>query len=170
MNTSFSDTATISALDGSRIRINPLRLMDNARSLMRLVQRLIGAALVLAALALWALPGASWASDLLLFKLAFSLAMGFSGLALWQMGTASRQVEIELDTETYEVRVIMNVMGRSIDIMQCRFNDLQRVEIEKNILRLWDGGGNFLAEVDMVRPEVKDRLMRALKNTNLLEA
>ena len=170
MNTSLSDTGAIGTSQPSRVRVNPVRAMDNARSLLRVVQRFSGAALVLAALGLWIVPGASWAAELALVKLAVSLGMGFTGLALWQIGTNTRQVEIELDTESLEARVIMNSMGRSITILNCRFNDLSRVDVHGNTLKLWDCEGNYLAEVDMCRPEVRDRLLRALEDAGLMTA
>ena len=148
--------------------ISPVRLVDGARSAFRVAQRFSGAGLVLAALALWILPGASWAGDLALVKLTLSLAMGFSGLALWQMGSVSNRVEIELDTTTSEVKVMVNAMGRRMKVLHCRFNDLQRAELDGNSLRLWDSEGHFLAEVDMCSPEVKRRLMAAMENSGLL--
>lgn len=151
-----------------QMQVSPVRVLDSARSLLRLAQRFAGAVLVLAALGLWIVPGASWASELALVKLAVSLAMGFSGLALWQMGQPVRSVEIELDTENLEARVIMNVMGRTTTVLNCRFNDLQRVDVDGDSLRLWDKNGRFLAEVDMCRPEVRSRLLRALEETGLL--
>ena len=86
------------------------------------------------------------------------------------MGASSERVEIELDTETYEARVIINVMGRAIRVLNCRFNDLQRAEIDGDSLRLWGQDGHFLAEVDMCHPQVRRRLITALRKTGLLEA
>ena len=152
------------------VSINPVRLVNSARGIFSVLQRFSGATLVLAAFGLWAVPGASWAADLALVKLTFSLAMGFSGLALWQMGSTSERVEIELDTDTFEARIVVKVMGRSIRVLNCRFNELQRAEVRGDTLHLWDGQGRFLAEVDMCHPQVKKRLTVALQKTGLLDS
>lgn len=170
MTISLNETNGIATANGTQVLINPMRLVDGARSFFKLLQRLLGAALVLAALGLWIIPGASWAADLALVKLSFSLAMGFSGLALWQLGTVVNRIEIELDTKTYEARVVVNAMGRTVTMMQCRFNELQRVDLDKDTLRLWDKNGHFLAEIDLCQPIVKERLLSALRDAGLVPA
>ena len=162
-------TNSNSGPDATGVLVKSDRFAEGARSIFGVAQRFSGAVLVLAALGLWVIPGASWSADLALVKLTFSLALGFSGLALWQMGASSERVEIELDTETYEARVIINVMGRAIRVLNCRFNDLQRAEIDGDSLRLWGQDGHFLAEVDMCHPQVRRRLITALRKTGLLE-
>ena len=146
------------------VKLNPVRLVDGARSVLRTVQRFAGATLVLAALGLWVTPGASWAADLALFKLTLSLAMGFSGLALWQLGTNATRFEIELDTENHEVRLMRMVHGRMRPMVRCRFNELGRVEQNGDILRMWDGDGTFLAEVELCEAVARARLLEAIRS------
>lgn len=162
MNT-VTETEAWSNGEGGSIKINPLRLVDGARSVMRTVQRFFGASLVLAAFGLWIAPGANWAMDLALIKLTVSLAMGFSGLALWQLGSNAGRFEIELDTKTNEVRMMRMIHGRMRPVVRCRFAEMGRVEQDGDILRLWDSENNFLAEVELCEAQMRARLLEAFR-------
>lgn len=158
-----TETEAWSKGKAGEVRLNPVRLVDGARSVLRTVQRFAGAALVLAALGLWVTPGANWAMDVALFKLALSLAMGFSGLALWQMGTGSAHFEIELDTEASEVRLTRMIHGRMRPVVRCRFNELGRIEQDGDVLRLWDADETFIAEVEMCEAGARAKLLEAFR-------
>jgi hypothetical protein len=146
-----------------QVKLNPVRLVDGARSILRTIQRFAGAVLVLAAFGLWVTPGANWAVDVALFKLTLSLAMGFSGLALWQMGTGSAHFEIEMDTDVGEVRLMRMIHGRMRPVVRCQFNKLGRVDQEGDILRLWDAEGTFIAEVEMCEASARAKLLEAFR-------
>lgn len=154
--------------DGPQVSMSPSNLFEGARSIYCLLQRGLGAIFVLAALALWVLPGASWTGDDAIVKLAVSLTLGFSGLALWQMGSKSHRLEIELDTETYEVRLSIVIMGKAISVLNCNFNDLSRVDQSGDHLTLWSAHGEILAQVEMCQSEVRKRLPIALQEAGLL--
>lgn len=158
-----TETEAWSEGEGGSIKINPVRLVDGARSVLRTIQRFLGASLVLAALGLWVAPGANWAADLALFKLTLSLAMGFSGLALWQMGMNAARFEIELDTKSNEVRMMRMIHGRMRPVVRCRFTELGRVEQEGDVVRLWDSENNFLAEVELCEAQARARLLAAFR-------
>jgi hypothetical protein len=59
-----------------------MHLVDGGRMIMRGIKRLIGVALVMAAVGLWAAPGASWESDVMLFKLGLSVSAALAGLCM----------------------------------------------------------------------------------------
>lgn len=158
-----TETEAWSKGKAGEVRLNPVRLVDGARSILRTIQRFAGATLVLAALGLWVTPGANWAMDVALFKLSLSLAMGFSGLALWQMGTGCAHFEIELDTDAGEVRLTQMIHGRMRPVVRCRFNELARIEQDGDVLRLWDGSGTYIAEVEMCEPSARAKLLEAFR-------
>jgi hypothetical protein len=90
--------------------------------------------------------------------------MGFSGLALWQVGTNSTRFEIELDTDSHEVRLTRMIQGRMRPVLRCRFGDLGRVEVNGDMLRIWDGDERFLAEVEMCDSAARERLISAIRS------
>jgi hypothetical protein len=148
----------------SQINFSTVRIVDGARSFIRALQRVFGAGLVLSAFLLWLAPGSTWAADLALFKLTTSLALGFSGLALWQVGVSASRFDIELDTEAREVRLVRCQNARMTVVLRCRFADLSRVEQEGDTLRLWDSSGTYLAEVEMCDAAMRKKLMDAMKS------
>lgn len=164
MMNAVTETEAWSKGECGAVKLNPVRLVDGARSVLRTIQRFCGAVLVLAALGLWVTPGANWAMDVALFKLALSLAMGFSGLALWQLGTACQHFEIELDTDQGEVRLMQMIHGRMRAVVRCRFNELGRIEQDGDVLRLWDGNGNYIAEVELCEARTRAKLLEAFRH------
>ncbi|MGB3247238.1 MAG: hypothetical protein WBB25_22110 [Sulfitobacter sp.] len=58
------------------------RLVGGGRMIVRAVQRLFGVALTMAAITIWMAPGATWESDVMLFKLILSLTAVLAGLGL----------------------------------------------------------------------------------------
>ena len=57
-------------------------MVDGSRAVVRSVQRLLGAALVLAASGLWLTPGANFGSDVMLFKVGLSAVSVMLGASL----------------------------------------------------------------------------------------
>lgn len=155
--------------DGPQVSVRPSNLFEGARSVWALAQRGAGAVFVLAALGLWVLPGA-WSDTDALLKLAVSLTLGFSGLAMWQLGGKSHKLEIELDTETYEFSLSVMLMGKSIPLLTCNLTDLDHVEHRGSSLRFWNTQGQMIAEVEMWQDELRDRLPDVLHEAGLLQA
>lgn len=141
-------TATADFVDQSLPVSEPVRMVDGARMIARGAQRLIGASLALAAIGLWAAPGASWESDILLFKLILSLTAVLAGIGLMTASAKPRAPEIEIDTIRREVRLVRRMRGQQPVVLEsARFDALARAEVDGTIVRLWDTQGAFLAEV-----------------------
>ncbi len=147
----------------------PVRLADGGRLLARAVQRLTGAALFLSALGLWLAPGASWESDVMLFKLIMSLTAGLAGLGLMQSSASPEKPEVEIDLIRREVRLVRAIKnGKSKVLQRCGFTQLARAEHEGNYLRLWDNDDVFLAEVCLSDRTALYGFMAALRSAGKL--
>ncbi len=130
----------------------PVRSLDGARALMRLMRRIVGAALVLAAAGLWFSPDHDMTADLALIKLVLSLVAGLAGVALIQGWSAPDAPEVEIDVVRRRVRLVRRSHGlgssSSEDIVHdCSFAELGHVEKHHDTVTLWDAQGNLLAEV-----------------------
>lgn len=146
----------------------PVRSMDAGRALGRMVQRVTGAALILAAAGLWLMPGSSWAADLLLIKLILSLVAGFAGLALIQNWTTLDAPEVEIDVVRRQVRLLRRTGAQHSILHECSFAELGRVEKTQNTLTLWDAHGDLLAEVAPVDPGMLKALVAGLRDAGKL--
>ncbi len=157
-------TAEFISPDANAPTVAPVRMANGARMVVRAAQRLIGAALILAALVLWLAPGASWESDVMLFKLILSITGGLAGLGLLQSSATPKTPEIQIDTIRREVRLV-RVLGddKSVVVQRCAFSELARAERDGTNVRFWDSNDVLLAEVTMTdRAEMKS-LMSGLK-------
>lgn len=158
--------------DGARLSAAtlsaPVRSMDAGRALGRVMQRLTGAALLLAAAGLWLAPGSSWAAEILLVKLVLSLVAGLAGLALIQNWTAPDAPEVEIDLVRRHVRLLRRAGAQHEILHECSFAGLGRVEKSKNTLTLWDARGELLAEVAPVDRDVLKALVAGLRDAGKL--
>lgn len=162
-------TATAEFIKDRAPVIEPVRVADGARMIVRGIQRLLGVSLTLAALAIWLMPGASWESDLMLFKLILSLTAVIAGLGLVGASAAPKAPEIEIDTIRREVRVVRRLRGAPADVLQtCSFGDLSRAEHVGNIVRLWDAAGTLLAEASLTDRETLSSLLAGLRDAGKL--
>ena len=144
------------------------RMIDGSRMLVRGGRKLLGVALVLAALGLWLQPGALLDADILLFKLALSLAIGFVGLATFQSGQCPAPVDVEIDTVRREVRLVRGKgQGRSI-VSRTKLTDLGPAEMRGNLVRLWTADGGLIAEVALSDPATRNSLLGALRDADKL--
>ncbi|WP_238364423.1 hypothetical protein [Mesobacterium pallidum] len=66
------------------------RAPAGSNTVFRAVSSLFGAALLLAALGLWLVPGSSWSAELLLIKLSMTALFGLGGLSFVQAGRLRR--------------------------------------------------------------------------------
>ncbi|WP_415403285.1 hypothetical protein [Tateyamaria sp. SN3-11] len=144
------------------------RTVDGRRWLARCGQRIVGAALVLAAIGLWVQPGALLDADLLLMKFALSLILGFLGLSVVQMGGSLPAVEIEIDTVRREVRLVRG-KGRARQLVsRTRMADLGRAEQVGTMTRLWAEDGALIAEVALSDAALHTSLTHALQDAGKL--
>ncbi|MEO0400760.1 MAG: hypothetical protein AAF214_00130 [Pseudomonadota bacterium] len=146
----------------------PARTVDGQRWLIRGAQRVGGAACVLAALGLWVQPGAAWDADLALFKMGLSVGLGFVGLAVMQMGRAVPSVDVEIDTIRREVRLVRGQGRARALVSRTRMTDLGPAELHANMLRMWAQDGALVAEVALSDPQMRARLVGALKDAGKL--
>lgn len=147
----------------------PLSMADGGRMILRGAQRLIGASLTLAALGLWLAPGASWESDVMLFKLILSITAVLAGIGFMSASGRPRAPEVEIDTIRREVRVIRKMRGAAPVILQsCKFSKLSRAEQAGPVIRLWDKGGQFLAEVALTDRQSFANLVAGLRDEGKL--
>jgi hypothetical protein len=146
----------------------PVRTLDGARSLVRVIRRVGGAGLILAAVGLWVMPGSNWAAEVLLIKLVLSLVSGFVGLALVQNGATKDRPEVEIDVVRRRVQLVSRAPGRDIVLYACSFAELGRAEKHMNSVTLWDANGNILAEVVPADRTVLRSLVSGLRDAGKL--
>lgn len=143
-------TATADFTTSPTPAVEPLRLADGGRMIVQGAQRLLGASLALAAVGMWFAPGASAESDVMLFKLIFSLTAVLAGLGLIHASAAPKLPEIEIDTIRRQIRVVRRQPGAVPTVLQsCGFADLSAAEYDGSTVRLWDETGVLLAEVSL---------------------
>ncbi len=149
----------------------PARTLDGARWVARVVQRFGGVVLILAAFGLWLQPGALWDADLMLFKFAISLVMGFAGLALIQSGRALPSAQVEIDTVRREVRLVRSGLRqakRDRVIARTGFDALGSADMLGQMVRLWAQDGTLIAEVALSDPDTRRGLISALRDAGKL--
>lgn len=154
--------------DAFGIQSAPAHALDGSRLVVRATQAFIGAVLMLAAVGLWAMPGADWSGDLLLIKLVLSLMMVLGGIAMLHTPKASTSPEVEIDTIRREVRVIRRNSGGDHVLSAHKFAELDRAELQGAHMVLWAEGGVMLAEVAMSDPNVRRSLTSAMMQAGKL--
>lgn len=149
--------------------IETARVVDGGRMILRGLQRLCGVALVLAAMGLWIAPGASWDSEIVLFKLVLSVMAGLAGGGLIGASVRPPAPEVEIDVARREVRLVRRAQGAPRVVLQCcAFDALSRVERSGPVLKLWDRGGRFLAEVNLSDHLSRNRFVMGLRDAGKL--
>ena len=144
------------------------RTVDGQRWLVRCGQRIVGAALVLAALGLWVHPGALLEADVLLMKFALSLTLGLGGLIVLQMGGLVPAGDVEIDTVRREVRLVRGTGGARHIVSRTRMADQGRAEQDGVMTRLWAQDGALIAEVALSDAALRSSLTSALRDAGKL--
>ena len=163
-------TATTDAMLGDvlqhRTVFAQVRTVDGARWLARGAQQFTGVVLLMAVVGLWLQPGAAFDQEIMLVKLALSCFAGMAGAALIRGGRVQRGVEIEIDLNGEELRLVRpqaSGHGAPDVVHRCGFAELGPVEIVSQMARVWGADGSLLAEVPMADPHTRLALMRALR-------
>ncbi|MEM6303837.1 MAG: hypothetical protein AAF744_03905 [Pseudomonadota bacterium] len=147
-----------------------VRIADGGRMLVRGAQRLIGASLALAAIFIWVAPGASWESDVMLFKLVLSITALLAGLGLMQSSAAPATPEIEIDVIRREVRLLRSAPDGSAAVLErAAFAELSRAERCGQHLRLWGPSGDLMAEVTLSDRRALSSLVACLRDAGKLD-
>tara|TARA_R100000541_G_scaffold6972_2_gene14518 strand:- start:903 stop:1397 length:495 start_codon:yes stop_codon:yes gene_type:complete len=143
-------------------------MVDGSRAVVRSVQRLLGAALVLAASGLWLTPGSNFGSDVMLFKVGLSALSVMLGASLMLSGQKPALPEIQIDTLRRELRLVRpRTVGAQRVLQRCSFGDLGRVERIGRNFHFWDGRGNFIVDVHIAERRVVDNLTFSLRDSGL---
>lgn len=156
--TAIPDTSTAPDLPHSP------HMIDGTRWLMRSAQMFGGVCLIMAAFGLWLAPGAGFDPDLALFKLGVSVTVGIAGLAILQAGRPQPTVEIEIDTERSEVRLVRGKNDARTVVSRIAIADLGPAEVHGTMARLWTTDGALVAEVAMSDPKLRLSLLAALRD------
>ncbi len=147
-----------------RPNLVPVRTMDGARTILRLLQRLVGCAMVAAALFLWIAPGASWESDILLFKLVMSATAILAGIGLFQSSAAPLAPTVEIDAARDEVRLVRgDGFGGQVVLDTCAFADIELAEHEGSTLRLWAANQREIADMTLSDFDALNEIVLRLK-------
>ena len=134
------------------------------RALVRLALRVGGSILLVVALGLWFAPGASWANEVILFKLILSVGCGMFGLGMLQSSMGPRDPMVEIDTNRAEIRVLGD--ARKSEIV--RFSDLSHAELAGSSVSFWAKGGRLLAVANMNNRRALANVVGALKDAGKL--
>ncbi len=162
-------TATAEFMKVEAAKLEPVHMADGGRMVVRAVQRLLGVALTLAAIGIWVAPGASWESDVMLFKLVLSVTALLAGFGLMHTSSTPSAPEVEIDTIRREVRLLRTAGDGSAEVLQrCAFADLSRAEQRGGHVRLWGQSGALLAEVTLTDRGVLKSLLAGLRDAGKL--
>ncbi|MFK7869161.1 MAG: hypothetical protein AB8B58_07975 [Roseobacter sp.] len=157
----MTDAVDLSAQN--RFNARSVRAADTARQVVRGGQMAVGVVLVFIGLGIWFAPGATWAAELLLIKLAVSFVALVIGGMFLQMARRLDAPKVEIDTLQHEIRLVHGIGSDRLVVERCRFADLSRVVNSEARVQLWGHEGALLAEVSASdRPAHRD-LVTALK-------
>ncbi len=128
----------------------PVRAMDGARMILRILQRVVGCAMVAVALFLWVAPGASWEGDIMLFKLVMSATAILAGIGLFQSSATPLAPTVEIDAARDEVRLVRgDGYGGQVVLETCAFADIELAETDGCSLRLWAANQREIADLTL---------------------
>ncbi len=130
---------------------------------MRLFNVFGGSVLLLAAVGLWAMPGALWDSGLMLFKLMITIALMASGFAL-MAPVRRRMPEVQLDPRAKRLEVVMrNEFGRIVRSTSYDYDDLSEIDVRDGVFVARDHQGRSVVELPLgQKVEEMDALRAAL--------
>ena len=145
-----------------------VQVLDGSRFLGRVAFRFSAISFALITVLIWLAPGASWESDVMLFKLALSIFSGLVAVGCWQSATPPVAPTVELDIARAEVRLVCEESGRRV-IKSCSFADLQSAELNGRSISFWEVGGQFLAQVTLSNATAHAHLLHALRTAGKLD-
>lgn len=144
-------------------------MLDGSRLMLRLLLRLCAVSFALVAVLVWLAPGATWESDIMLFKLALSLGAVVCTVGFWQASLPPVPPTVEVDIAGLEVRVVREVSGQAPRIIErCAFGDLEAVDLNGRHIVLWSRGGRLLADITLSNVQTHARLLAALRSLGKL--
>jgi hypothetical protein len=139
--------------------------LSGGRFLVRFALKLGAVSLALVAVFVWFAPGASWESDIMLFKLAMSIFAVFGAVVMWQGGMPVQAPDVEVDVAAGEVRLIRkNLSEEQQTIECCAFADLHGVDLCGRHIIFWGKGGHLLAEISLSNASAHAALVTSLRS------
>lgn len=147
-----------------------VHVLDATRMLLRMALRFAALSSILVAVFIWLAPGASWENDVMLFKLALSVASIFVAIACWQAAAPPLPPTVEVDVSRGELRLVRE--GAPADqrlVKRCAFVDLQVVELKGRHIAFWEKGGHLLAEITLSNATAHAVLLHALRQAGKLD-
>lgn len=130
-----------------------------------------GGALMVAALALWLMPGSSVAADLIVPKLALTCFLVIAALPLLRPLTATPSVapSVQIDSIRREVRILRPATADQPHTVEtCTFGALSKVERAGASLRFFGPDGGLLTEVTLGRRDVLNSVVGGLQDAKKL--
>ena len=156
-------TVTSDFMTSGQLRLSTGGTVSGTRSILRLMQRLVGVSLLMASSGLWLAPGANWNNEVMLMKMALSAISLLVGVWLILSGQKPAAPEIQIDTVRRVVRLVRpGPLGADLLLQKCRFSDLSKVKREDRVLMFWDEKGDFIADVYIGHQSVMDVLISGL--------
>ncbi|PKQ11115.1 MAG: hypothetical protein CVT70_15760 [Alphaproteobacteria bacterium HGW-Alphaproteobacteria-1] len=148
----YSDSADASATD------------DAGPALLRGLMRLLGGALIGAALGLWLLPSVVADPAMMLMKLLFSLGLFWAGLlALHNARRPDTRPVIQIDRRNAQLRILHP--GRNGVPARCvvhRFDALSELSLRDGLLSARDGAGRLIVSLEVSDTRAERHLRQAL--------
>ena len=140
-------------------------VLNGSRFAMRFAFKMGTLTFGLVAVLVWLAPGASWESDIMLFKMAITIVATFCAALMWQSSLPVDAPGVEVDVATGEVRVVReNVTGPERVIERCAFADLHAVDVRGKHITFWGQRERFLAEISLTDAGARKALLAALKS------
>ena len=147
-----------------------VHVLDASRMLLRMGLRFAALSSILVAVFVWFAPGASWESDLMLYKLALSVAATFVAIACWQAAAPPLPPTVEVDVPRGELRLVREGAPAAQRLVKrCAFVDLQVVELKGRNIAFWEKGGHLLAEITLSNATAHAVLLHALRAAGKLD-
>lgn len=139
-------------------------VLNGSRFLARFACKMGAATLALVAVFVWLAPGASWESDVMLFKMALSIMAAFCSFALWQNSQPVKAPSVEVDMAQLELRLIREYDGAPRHIIErCAFADLHSVELRGRHITFWAKGERLLAQISLSNANAHATLVTSLR-------
>lgn len=139
---------------------------DGVRMVLRVGQRVLGAALLLSSSGLWLMPGASFSSEVMLFKMALSILALMAGFWLVLAGQKPAMPEIEIDTVRRELRMTRSgPLGAQLVLERVGFAELSKIERRGPAFSFWDQSGRFIVDIQISDRRMLETLLSALRDS-----
>ena len=163
-------TASADVPQTPAITLGTMPIVCGVRMILRAIHKMVGAALIIASMAIWFVGGANGDHDMMLFNLVLSFIAFVTGLAFLRSSeSVPSEPEVQIDTIRREVRVVKTYKRAAPEVIErFAFADLARAEHTGNSVRIFGGQDTLLAEVTVARRDVLNSLLAGLRDAGKL--